>query len=48
MFTAVWGSRTLADLHQLTWIPVTEYAVMFAIAGLIWVGMRVFGPAKEG
>ena len=42
------GSRTLADLHQLTWIPVTEYAVMFAIAGLIWVGMRVFGPAKGG
>jgi hypothetical protein len=29
----------LADIHQITWIPLTEYAVVFALAGLIGLGL---------
>jgi hypothetical protein len=37
----IYGSSDIAMLHQVTWIPVTEYAVMFVFAGLIWLGMKL-------
>lgn len=36
----IYGSN-LALVHQVTWIPLTEYAAMFVLSGLIWVGMRL-------
>ncbi|MDA7916274.1 hypothetical protein N9B94_03470 [Verrucomicrobia bacterium] len=40
---ALWtyGPDNLAMLHQVTWIPVTEYAGIFLFAGLIWIGMKL-------
>lgn len=37
----VYGPDNLAKLQQLAWIPVTEYAAMFVLAGLIWIGMKL-------
>ena len=37
----IYGSSDIAMLHQVTWIPVTEYAVVFVFAGLIWLGMKL-------
>lgn len=37
----LYGSSDLTQLHQVTWIPMTEYVVMFILAGLIWLGMKV-------
>ena len=37
------GSRTLVDLNELIRIPLIEYAAVFLLAGIIWVGMKVVG-----
>lgn len=29
-------------LHQITWIPITEYGVVFVLAGLVWITMKIF------
>jgi hypothetical protein len=46
----VYGTRgALADIHQVTWIPLTEYVVVFALAGLIGVGLWLaqrLGPPR--
>ncbi len=39
----VYGSTGMAMFHQITWIPITEYAAMFLLAGLVWVGMKITG-----
>tara|TARA_R110000850_G_scaffold125393_8_gene243798 strand:+ start:860 stop:1867 length:1008 start_codon:yes stop_codon:yes gene_type:complete len=39
----IYGPDNLADLHQLTWIPLTEYTAMFVLAGFTWVGMKLTG-----
>lgn len=39
----IYGSGNMAMIHQVTWIPVTEYAVMFVLAGLTWLGMKLAG-----
>lgn len=39
----IYGRGNLAMIHQVTWIPITEYAAMFVLAGLVWLGMRVTG-----
>ena len=31
----------LRHLHQITWIPLTEYAVVFVIAAVVWTAMKV-------
>ena len=39
----------LRHLHQITWIPLTEYAIMFLIAILVWATMKavsLLGKAK--
>jgi len=42
----VYAPENLAHSHQVTWIPVTEYAAMFVLAGLIWIGMRITARKK--
>jgi hypothetical protein len=37
----IYGPNNITMIHQVTWIPVTEYAVMFIFAGLIWIGMKI-------
>ncbi|MDQ3247646.1 MAG: hypothetical protein M3Q45_00420, partial [Chloroflexota bacterium] len=37
----VYNGRGLENIHQITWIPLTEYAVVFLLAGLIGVGLWV-------
>lgn len=41
----IYGHGNLAMIHQVTWIPVTEYAAMFVLAGVVWVGMKIAGKA---
>jgi len=43
----VYSSKNLAMVHQVTWIPVTEYAAMFVLAGVIWLGMRLASPRDK-
>ncbi len=43
----VYGRGNLAMIHQVTWIPITEYAAMFILAGLVWLGMKVVGRKPE-
>lgn len=46
---ALWsyGPGKMAMIHQVTWIPLTEYLVMFIFAGLIWLGMKIAGWANR-
>jgi len=39
----VYSQRSLAMLHQVTWIPLVEYLAVFLIAGLIALGLRIGG-----
>lgn len=39
----IYGPNNIARIHQVIWIPLTEYAVMFIFAGLIWTGMKIAG-----
>ena len=43
----VYGPGNLAMIHQVTWIPVTEYLVMFVFAALIWLGMKLVSLVKK-
>lgn len=47
----VYSLRDLADLHQITWIPLTEYATVYALAGLIglglWVAQKIGGRTTD-
>ncbi len=38
---AVFSDIGFANVHQISWIPITEYAVVFVIALLVWLGMKV-------
>lgn len=35
----IYNERGLQNIHQITWIPLTEYAVVFMLAGLIALGL---------
>ncbi|MCX6049591.1 MAG: hypothetical protein NT075_31205 [Chloroflexi bacterium] len=35
----IYSLRGLGQIHQITWIPLTEYAVVFMLAGLISLGI---------
>ena len=37
----VYSHKNLAMIHQVSWIPITEYAAMFILAGLVWLGMKL-------
>ena len=38
----VYSDRGIAKIHQITWIPFTEYAVVFVVAGLISLGLWLY------
>jgi hypothetical protein len=45
---AVYGTRDLAKIHQITWIPIIEYLGVLILAGifgagLLWVAGRIKG-----
>jgi hypothetical protein len=44
---AVFSRIGLSRLHQVTWIPLTEYAVMLVVAVLVWCVMRVVGGLRS-
>ena len=37
----VYAGRGLANIHQITWIPIIEYLLVFVLAGLIGVGLWI-------
>ncbi|QDT56571.1 hypothetical protein Pan44_46270 [Caulifigura coniformis] len=37
---AVYSRIGFDRIHQVAWIPFTEYAVTFLVAALVWIGMR--------
>lgn len=39
----VYSARGIETIHQITWIPITEYAVVFVLAGLVGLGIWVAG-----
>jgi hypothetical protein len=47
----IYSQRGLANIHQITWIPLTEYAVVFIVAGLIslglWLAQRLRRPVSR-
>jgi hypothetical protein len=42
----VFSKIGIQHLHQITWIPVTEYAVVFVIAALVWGVMKLLSAVK--
>jgi hypothetical protein len=36
----VYSRIGLRHLHQIAWIPLTEYAVVFVVAGVVWSIMK--------
>ncbi|MBT6487347.1 MAG: hypothetical protein HOL01_00790 [Planctomycetaceae bacterium] len=36
----------ISKVHQITWIPITEYLAVFALALLVWGSMKVFSRTK--
>jgi hypothetical protein len=43
----VYSGKGLAHLHQVTWIPITDYVVVFIVALLVWIGMRLFAGIQS-
>jgi len=39
----VYSARGIEKIHQITWIPITEYVVVFVLAGLVGLGIWVAG-----
>ena len=37
----VYSARDITMIHQIAWIPVIEYLVVFALAGVLWGIMRM-------
>jgi hypothetical protein len=37
----VYSKVGLNRLHQISWIPLTEYAIVFVIAALVWATMKI-------
>lgn len=37
----VYSGRGIEKIHQITWIPITEYAVVFVLAALVGLGIWV-------
>jgi len=35
------------QIHQVTWIPITEYAVLFVLALIVWTFMKLCGRPRE-
>ena len=44
--TVVYSSVGLQYLHQITWIPLTEYGVVFVLAFLVWGALRLYAAVK--
>ncbi len=38
---AVYIQRDITMIHQITWIPVIDYLIVFLLAGLLWIVMRL-------
>jgi len=36
----------LRHLHQITWIPLTEYAIVFVVAAVVWATMKVLNAMQ--
>ena len=45
---SVYSRIGLKHIHQITWIPLTEYAVVFAVAGVVWAAMKFFNVFRNG
>ncbi len=43
----VYSERGIARIHQISWIPITEYAVVFVVAGLISLGLWLYDRATR-
>lgn len=39
--SVVFSDIGLRHVHQITWIPLTEYAVVFLIAAIVWTNMKL-------
>ncbi len=40
------STERLADIHQITWIPTVEYALVFVFAGVLWA-VSLLPPVKR-
>lgn len=43
----IYSGRGIDNIHQITWIPVIEYLAVFVVAGLIWLGVKLFGKPLQ-
>ena len=37
----VYSDRGLANIHQITWIPIIDYLLVFVLAGIFWLILRL-------
>jgi hypothetical protein len=44
---AVYGSRDLIQIHQITWIPIVEYLGILVLAGVFGAGLWLAGQIKS-
>jgi hypothetical protein len=45
--SVVFSRIGMRQIHQVTWIPLTEYAVVFILTVIVWGMMRLFGGTKK-
>jgi hypothetical protein len=43
----VYSRTSLADIHQVTWIPVVYYVAVFALGGLISLGIWLYARLTQ-
>ncbi len=46
----VYSGRGIAGIHQITWIPIIDYLIVFVLAGVLWSIMKIinrFSLQKE-
>ena len=41
--SVVYSNIVINKIHQVTWIPITEYGVVFVLAAIVWAVMRLCG-----
>ena len=44
---AVYSDIGFNQIHQVTWIPITEYAVLFVLALIVWTFMKLCGRPRK-
>jgi hypothetical protein len=43
----VYGTRDITMIHQVTWIPLIDYLLVFVLAGILWLVMQLINKFQH-